>query len=164
MSILERRVSMAVLKIVKLGDPVLRQPTEPVTKITKKISRLIQNMIETMYAADGVGLAAPQVGVSKKIVVIDVGDGPIVLINPKIVSGSGEDIDVEGCLSIPGKQAYVKRMAEVVVEALDGEGKPIKIEGRGYLARALQHEIDHLNGILFIDLVDEKDIFSEGDE
>ncbi|NLM69296.1 MAG: peptide deformylase [Firmicutes bacterium] len=155
---------MAVLKIVKLGDPVLRQPTEPVTKITKKISRLIQNMIETMYAADGVGLAAPQVGVSKKIVVIDVGDGPIVLINPKIVSGSGEDIDVEGCLSIPGKQAYVKRMAEVVVEALDGEGKPIKIEGRGYLARALQHEIDHLNGILFIDLVDEKDIFSEGDE
>lgn len=155
---------MAVLKIVKLGDPVLRQPTEPVTTITKKISRLIQNMIETMYAADGVGLAAPQVGVSKKIVVIDVGDGPIVLINPKIVSGSGEDIDVEGCLSIPGKQAYVKRMAEVVVEALDGEGKPIKIEGRGYLARALQHEIDHLNGILFIDLVDEKDIFSEGDE
>lgn len=155
---------MAVLKIVKLGDPVLRQPTEPVTKITKKISRLIQNMIETMYAADGVGLAAPQVGVSKKIVVIDVGDGPIVLINPKIVLGSGEDIDVEGCLSIPGKQAYVKRMAEVVVEALDGEGKPIKIEGRGYLARALQHEIDHLNGILFIDLVDEKDIFSEGDE
>jgi len=155
---------MAVLKIVKLGDPVLRQPTEPVTKITKKISRLIQNMIETMYAADGVGLAAPQVGVSKKIVVIDVGDGPIVLINPKIVSGSGEDIDVEGCLSIPGKQAYVKRMAEVVVKALDGEGKPIKIEGRGYLARALQHEIDHLNGILFIDLVDEKDIFSEGDE
>lgn len=155
---------MAVLKIVKLGDPVLRQPTEPVTTITKKISRLIQNMIETMYAADGVGLAAPQVGVSKKIVVIDVGDGPIVLINPKIVSGSGEDIDVEGCLSIPGKQAYVKRMAEVVVKALDGEGKPIKIEGRGYLARALQHEIDHLNGILFIDLVDEKDIFSEGDE
>ncbi len=155
---------MAVLKIVKLGDPVLRQPTEPVTTITKRISRLIQNMIETMYAADGVGLAAPQVGVSKKIVVIDVGDGPIVLINPKIVSGSGEDIDVEGCLSIPGKQAYVKRMAEVVVEALDGEGKPIKIEGRGYLARALQHEIDHLNGILFIDLVDEKDIFSEGDE
>ena len=147
---------MAVLKIVKLGDPVLRQPTEPVTKITKKISRLIQNMIETMYAADGVGLAAPQVGVSKKIVVIDVGDGPIVLINPKIVSGSGEDIDVEGCLSIPGKQAYVKRMAEVVVKALDGEGKPIKIEGRGYLARALQHEIDHLNGILFIDLVDER--------
>lgn len=156
---------MAVMKIVTIGDPVLRQPTEPVTKITKKISRLIQNMIETMYAADGAGLAAPQVGISKKICVIDVGEGPIVLINPEIVSGSGEAIDVEGCLSIPGKQAYVKRMAEVVVEAINEEGKPICIQGEGLLARALQHEIDHLNGIMYVDLVDKKDIFSvEGDE
>ena len=156
---------MAVMKIVTIGDPVLRQPTEPVTKITKKISRLIQNMIETMYAADGAGLAAPQVGISKKICVIDVGELPIVLNNPEIVSGSGQDIDVEGCLSIPGKQAYVKRMAEVVVEAINEEGKPIRIQGEGLLARALQHEIDHLNGIMYVDLVDKKDIFSvEGDE
>lgn len=154
---------MAVLKVVKVGDPVLRQPTQPVTRITKRISRLIQDMFETMYAVDGVGLAAPQVGVSRKIAVIDVGEGPIALINPKIVSGSGEDIDVEGCLSIPGKQAYVKRLAQVKVEALNEKGKPVQIEAEGLLARALQHEIDHLNGILFTDLVDEKDII-EGDE
>ncbi|HHX01787.1 MAG TPA: peptide deformylase [Firmicutes bacterium] len=154
---------MAVLKVVKVGDPVLRQPTQPVTRITKRISRLIQDMFETMYAVDGVGLAAPQVGVSRKIAVIDVGEGPIALINPKIVSGSDEDIDVEGCLSIPGKQAYVKRLAQVKVEALNEKGKPVQIEAEGLLARALQHEIDHLNGILFTDLVDEKDII-EGDE
>jgi peptide deformylase len=120
-------------------------------------------MIETMYAVDGVGLAAPQVGVSKKIAVIDVGEGPIALINPKIIEGSGEDIDVEGCLSVPGKQAYVKRMATVKVQAFNEKGKPVQIEAEGLLARALQHEIDHLNGILFTDLVDEKDIF-EGEE
>lgn len=154
---------MAVLKVVKVGDPVLRQPTQPVTRITKRISRLIQDMFETMYAVDGVGLAAPQVGVSRKIAVIDVGEGPIALINPKIVSGSDEDIDVEGCLSIPGKQAYVKRLAQVKVEALNEKGKPVQIEAEGLLARALQHEIDHLNGVLFTDLVDEKDII-EGDE
>ena len=154
---------MAVLKVVKVGDPVLRQPTQPVTRITKRISRLIQDMFETMYAVDGVGLAAPQVGVSRKIAVIDVGEGPIALINPKIVSGSDEDIDVEGCLSIPGKQAYVKRLAQVKVEALNEKGKPVQIEAEGLLARALQHEVDHLNGILFTDLVDEKDII-EGDE
>lgn len=154
---------MAVLKVIKAGDPILRQPTQPVTRITKRVSRLIDDMIETMYAVDGVGLAAPQVGVSKKIAVIDVGEGPIALINPKIIEGSGEDIDVEGCLSVPGKQAYVKRMATVKVQALNEKGKPVQIEAGGLLARALQHEIDHLNGILFTDLVDEKDIF-EGEE
>lgn len=154
---------MAVLKVIKAGDPILRQPTQPVTRITKRVSRLIEDMIETMYAVDGVGLAAPQVGVSKKIAVIDVGEGPIALINPKIIEGSGEDIDVEGCLSVPGKQAYVKRMATVKVQALNKKGKPVQIEAEGLLARALQHEIDHLNGILFTDLVDEKDIF-EGEE
>jgi len=154
---------MAVLKVIKAGDPILRQPTQPVTRITKRVSRLIEDMIETMYAVDGVGLAAPQVGVSKKIAVIDVGEGPIALINPKIIEGSGEDIDVEGCLSVPGKQAYVKRMATVKVQALNEKGKPVQIEAGGLLARALQHEIDHLNGILFTDLVDEKDIF-EGEE
>jgi len=154
---------MAVLKVVKVGDPVLRQPTQPVTRITKRVSRLIQDMLETMYAVDGVGLAAPQVGVSEKIAVVDTGEGPIVLINPRIVNGSGEDIDVEGCLSIPGKQAYVKRLAKVKVEALNEKGKPFQIEAEGLLARALQHEIDHLNGVLYIDLVDEKDLI-EGDE
>lgn len=155
---------MAVLEIKTLGEPILRQQTKPIGAVTKRISRLIRDMLETMYAAEGAGLAAPQVGISKQIVVIDVGDGPIVLLNPRIILHKGEDIDVEGCLSIPGKKAYVKRAANVEVEALSEQGKPFKIKGEGLLARALQHEIDHLNGILYVDLVDEAEIFSEGDE
>lgn len=154
---------MAVLEIVKIGDPILRQKASPVTKITKKTTKLIQDMIETMYAADGAGLAAPQVGVSLQIVVIDVGEGPIVLINPKIIESEGEIIDVEGCLSIPGKKAYVKRAAQVTVIALNEKGKTIRIVGEDYLARALQHEIDHLNGILYVDLIDEDDLLDEGE-
>ena len=154
---------MAVLEIVKIGDPILRQKASPVTKITKKTTKLIQDMIETMYAADGAGLAAPQVGVSLQIVVIDVGEGPIALINPKIIESEGEIIDVEGCLSIPGKKAYVKRAAQVTVVALNGKGKTIRIVGEDYLARALQHEIDHLNGILYVDLIDEDDLLDEGE-
>ncbi|NMB39517.1 MAG: peptide deformylase [Firmicutes bacterium] len=155
---------MAVLEIKTLGEPVLRQQTQPIKRVTKRISRLIRDMLETMYAAEGAGLAAPQVGIRKQIVVIDVGDGPIVLLNPEIISREGEDIDVEGCLSVPGKKAYVKRAANVEVEALNEKGKPFRIKGEGLLARALQHEIDHLNGILYVDLVDEAEIFSEGDE
>jgi len=155
---------VAVRKIVLLGDPILRQRTEPITRITKKINKLIDDMLDTMYAADGVGLAAPQIGENKQIVVIDVGEGPIVLINPEIINSFGEEIDVEGCLSIPGKQAYVKRAAEVDVRGLDRHGKPINIHGKGLLARALQHEIDHLNGILYIDYIDEKDLMPEGEE
>jgi len=154
---------LAVLEIVKIGDPILRQKASPVTKITKKTTKLIQDMIETMYAADGAGLAAPQVGVSLQIVVIDVGEGPIVLINPKIIESEGEIIDVEGCLSIPGKKAYVKRAAQVTVVALNEKGKTIRIVGEDYLARALQHEIDHLNGILYVDLIDEDDLLDEGE-
>lgn len=154
---------MAVLEIVKIGDPILRQKASPVTKITKKTTKLIQDMIETMYAADGAGLAAPQVGVSLQIVVIDVGEGPIALINPKIIESEGEIIDVEGCLSIPGKKAYVKRAAQVTVVALNEKGKTIRIVGEDYLARALQHEIDHLNGILYVDLIDEDDLLDEGE-
>lgn len=145
---------MAVHKIVFVDEPgseVLRQKAAPVTNITKKVSKLIKDMIETMYEADGAGLAAPQIGISKQIAVIDVGDGPICLINPEIVESEGEEIDVEGCLSIPGLRAYVKRSTFVVVKALNEKGNPIRIKGEGYLARALQHEIDHLNGILMTD-------------
>lgn len=158
---------MAVRKIVTLGKPndvVLRQPTTSVPKVTKKLSTLIKDMLDTMYAADGAGLAAPQVGVNQKIFVIDIGEGPLIMINPRTISKEGTDIDVEGCLSIPGKQAYVKRAASVEVEGLDEKGRPIRIKGEGLLARALQHESDHLDGVLFIDLVDEKDIFDEGDD
>lgn len=155
---------MAVLKIVEVGDPVLREPTKPIIKVTKKTQKLIQDMFDTMYAADGLGLAAPQVGVNAKLVVIDIGEGPLTLINPEIKTATGEEIDVEGCLSVPGKQAYVKRAQVVMVEALNEKGKPVRIEADGLFARCLQHEIDHLNGILYIDLVGEDEIVAVGGE
>jgi len=145
---------MAVHNIVVVDGPgseILRQKAEPVAQITNKVRKLIKDMIETMYAADGAGLAAPQIGVSKQIIVIDVGDGPICLINPQIVHSAGEEIDVEGCLSIPGVRGYVKRSSTVVVKALDEKGRPVRVTGEGLLARALQHEIDHLNGVLMTD-------------
>ncbi|MGI6149410.1 MAG: peptide deformylase [Firmicutes bacterium] len=145
---------MAVHKIVVVDEPgaeVLREKAAPVTRITNKVSKLIKDMLETMYAVDGAGLAAPQIGVSKQIAVIDVGEGPICLINPEIVKSEGEEIDVEGCLSIPGLRAYVKRSTSVIVKALDERGRPIRVVGEGLLARALQHEIDHLNGVLMTD-------------
>ncbi|HHW12347.1 MAG TPA: peptide deformylase [Firmicutes bacterium] len=140
-----------VLPILTEPNPLLRQKAKPVKKITKRIKKLAQNMLETMYAADGVGLAGPQVGVSERIIVIDVGDGPIVLVNPEIVSATGEERDVEGCLSIPGRNGYVTRAAKVKVAGVDLEGRRVELVGEGLLARAFQHEIDHLDGILFID-------------
>lgn len=153
---------MAVLKIVEIGDPILRQQANSVPKITKRVTKLIQDMLETMYDADGAGLAAPQVGVSSQIIVIDVGEGPVVLINPRIEDLEGEIIDVEGCLSIPGQNAYVKRAARVTVVGLNEKGKPVRIVGEDLFARALQHEIDHLHGILYVDLIEDGDILEEG--
>jgi peptide deformylase len=142
---------MAILPIYKDGHQILRKKAQPVIKITKKIEKLIKDMLETMYDANGAGLAAPQIGISMQLVVIDVGQGPMVLINPVIVKGSGKSVDVEGCLSIPGLIGYVERFEQVTVEALDIKGRPYKVEGEGFLARALQHEIDHLQGILYTD-------------
>lgn len=142
---------MAKLSIVTIGDPVLAKKAEEVPKITKKISKLIDDMLETMYDANGVGLAAPQVGISQRIAVLDVGEGPVVLVNPVIKNGEGEEIDVEGCLSIPERWVYVKRYESVEVTALNEKGKPIRIEADGLFARALQHELDHLDGILIVD-------------
>ncbi|HHW08967.1 MAG TPA: peptide deformylase [Firmicutes bacterium] len=142
---------MAVLQIRQLGDPVLRRQAAPVEKITKRVLKTLKNMEETMYAADGVGLAAPQVGISERLIVVDYGEGPLHLINPEIVSASGKTIDSEGCLSIPGVSGYVERAAEVVVNALDTKGRVRRIEAEGMFARILQHEIDHLDGVLFID-------------
>jgi peptide deformylase len=144
---------MAIRQIRTKGDDTLRKISKPVKKVDKKIQELVDDMIETMYDANGVGLAAPQVGILKRVVVIDIGEGPIVLINPEIISQSGEQIEVEGCLSIPGIWGEVKRPAQIVVEALDSEGKPQKIEGTGMLARVLSHETDHLDGVLFEDKV-----------
>lgn len=122
-----------------------------VGKIDEEIRQLVKDMLETMYAADGVGLAAPQVGVSKRLCVIDVGDGPVVLINPRIILSLGKEIGREGCLSIPGKWGEVKRAQKVMVEATDIAGKKISFSAEGLFARAIQHEFDHLKGILFTD-------------
>ncbi len=142
---------MALLKIHTGEDPVLRQKARNITKISKKLRVLAKDMFETMYQANGVGLAAPQVGISERMVVIDVGTGPIVLINPGITKIEGENRDMEGCLSLPDRNEYVTRAERVCVTAFDLNGKKINLTGEGLLARAFQHEIDHLNGILFID-------------
>ncbi|PRX33536.1 peptide deformylase [Orenia metallireducens] len=143
---------MALLKIREIGDPVLRTKCKEVEEVTDKTRKLLDDMAETMYDAPGVGLAAPQVGISKRIVVIDVGSGILELINPEIIESSEKTyIDNEGCLSIPEKTAKVERAYKVKVEALDRDGKEIIVKGKGLLARALQHEIDHLDGKLFVD-------------
>jgi peptide deformylase len=142
---------MAIRTIRIYGDDSLRKKSRIVDEISPRILLLIKDMKETMYNSKGVGLAAPQVGILKRIAVIDVGDGPIVIINPEILEMTGSQIDSEGCLSIPGKQENVERPLNVTVKALNEEGKEIVIRGEGLLARALCHEIDHLDGILFID-------------
>jgi peptide deformylase len=142
---------MAALKIVEIGEPVLRQKCREVTVINKKIKKLLDRMKEAMYKANGVGLAAPQVGVSKRIVVVDVGEGVWELINPEIIFQEGEELGIEGCLSIPGVAGEVSRAARVRVRALNRHGQQQVVTAEGLGARALQHEIDHLDGILFID-------------
>ena len=142
---------MALRNIRINGDEILRKMSKKVTVVNDRIKILIKDMLETMYDAEGVGLAAPQVGVLKRIIVIDIGDGPISIINPEIISKEGTNIDIEGCLSIPNKQGEVERPLFVKVKGLDENGKEITIEGEELLARALCHEIDHLDGILFID-------------
>ena len=146
---------MAILEIVKYGDPVLRKKTEPITKITDDVIQLAEDMLETMYAAPGVGLAGPQVGISLQICVIDiVPEGkrdPIVLINPKVLSGEDKVELEEGCLSFPKIYEKVKRWNKVQVEYTDLKGNLNKVEVEGFLAKAFQHEIDHLNGKVFID-------------
>jgi len=144
---------MAIRNIRKDGDEILRKRSREVDVINDKILTLLEDMKDTLYKADGVGLAAPQVGVLKRIVVIDVGEGLLQLINPVIKSQSGQQCNVEGCLSIPGVWGEVNRPANVVVEALNEKGEKITINAEGLLAIALCHEIDHLDGILFKDKV-----------
>ena len=141
---------MAIRKIREIGDEVLTKPCKEVTKMTLRTKILIDDMLDTMYEAMGVGLAAPQVGILKRIVVIDVGEGPIVLINPQIVETDGEQTGEEGCLSVPGKSGLVTRPDYVKVKALDEDMKEIELEGNGLLARAFCHEIDHLDGKMYV--------------
>ena len=146
---------MALRKIRVEGDEVLTKVSRPVEKMTPRIHDLIEDMLDTMYDAMGVGLAAPQVGMLKRIVVIDVGEGPIVLINPEIIETSGEQTGEEGCLSVPGKWGIVTRPSYVKVRALNEEMEEFEIEGEGLLARAFCHEIDHLSGHLYVDKVED---------
>ena len=142
---------MALRNIRILGDEILKKQAKEVTEMTPKIEELIDDMFETMYDANGCGLAAPQVGIRKRIVVIDCSDQPLVLINPEILETSGEQTGQEGCLSVPGKVGIVTRPNYAKVKALDENMDEIIVEGTELLARCLCHEIDHLNGIMYVD-------------
>ncbi len=143
---------MATRRIREMGDEVLSKKCKEVPQMTSRNQMLIDDMLETMYEADGVGLAAPQVGVLKQIVVIDIGDGPIILVNPKIVESDGEQTGREGCLSVPGKYGIVTRPSHVKVKAYDRDMNEIEVEGEDLLARALCHELDHLQGKMYVEL------------
>lgn len=157
---------MALRKIRIIGDEILEHKAKPVKAMTPHIETLIEDMLDTMYEAQGVGLAAPQVGVLKQVVVIDVspeGDSPVVLINPEIIELSGEQTGQEGCLSVPGKAGIVTRANYAKVKAFNENMEEIIVEGEELFARALQHEIDHLSGILYVSKV-EGDLISSSDE
>lgn len=148
---------MALRKIRTLGDPVLEKVAKPITEINDKIKELAYDMLDTMYTANGVGLAAPQIGVLKRIVVIDIspeGDKPMVLINPEIIATSGTQTGDEGCLSVPGKAGCVTRPNEVTVRALNLKNQQIEFTGTELLARAVCHELDHLDGIVYVQKVE----------
>ena len=154
-----------VRKILELGDETLRKTSKPMPKFDLRLWLLLRDMAETMRKAEGVGLAAPQVGILRRVVVIDVGDdhGLIELVNPEIIAVEGEQAGSEGCLSVPGRRGYVVRPNRVTVRAQDRKGKSFEITGEGLLARALCHEIDHLDGVLYVDKMDHE-IFDDDEE
>jgi len=151
---------MAIRKIVEIGDEKLRKQCKRVEKFDLRLRMLLKDMADTMYKSNGAGLAAPQVGILKRICVVDVDDHLYELINPEIVTREGEQEGPEGCLSIPGRAGFVKRPMHVVVRAQNAKGEPIEVVGVGFLARALCHEIDHLNGVLYVDIM-EHEIFQD---
>lgn len=155
---------MALRKIRLSDDPILRKKSKEIGKVTGRIEELLEDMVETMANVEGVGLAAPQVGVLRRAVVIDVGEGPIKILNPVIVDQEGEKIEVEGCLSVPGRSGTVKRPEKVKIKYNDIDGEEKEIEGEGLLARAICHEIDHLEGILYTDKMIEEVEIEEDEE
>ncbi len=154
---------MALRTIRLQGDPILNKVCREVKEITPKIQELIDDMLDTMYESGGVGLAAPQVGILRRIVTIDIGDGPIVMVNPRIISSDGEQTDGEACLSLPGKAGKVTRPNHVVARAFDEDMEEYEIEGTELLARAICHELDHLEGHMYTELV-EGDLYDVVDE
>lgn len=157
---------MAIREIREMGDEVLAKKCKPVKMMTPRTMELIEDMFDTLYESGGVGLAAPQVGILKRIVVIDVGEGPLLLINPEIVATSGSQTGSEGCLSLPGKAGQVTRPNYVKVKALDVNMEPVEYEGTELLARAFCHELDHLDGIMYVEHVEGElyDVSYEEDE
>lgn len=152
-----------IRKIITLGNETLRKVSNPIKKFDLRLWLLLRDMAETMYDANGVGLAAPQVGILRRVVVIDVGDGIIELVNPEIIATEGEQAGPEGCLSVPGRQGFVRRPQKVTVRAYDRKGKPFEMTGEGLLARAFCHEIDHLDGRVYVDVMDHE-IFQDEEE
>lgn len=157
---------MAIREIREMGDEVLAKKCKPVKMMTPRTMELIEDMFDTLYESGGVGLAAPQVGILKRIVVIDIGEGPLLLINPEIVETSGSQTGSEGCLSLPGKAGQVTRPNYVKVKALDVNMEPVEYEGTELLARAFCHELDHLDGIMYVEHVEGElyDVSYEEDE
>lgn len=153
---------MSRKRIFTIGAPELRGKSNPIKKFDGRLGLILRDMAETMYQAEGVGLAAPQVGIQRRLVVIDVGEGLIEFVNPEIISTEGECGMVEGCLSVPGRRGFVTRPEKVVVQAQDRNGRFFILPADGLLARAIQHEIDHLNGVLYVDLMDHE-VFEEPD-
>jgi peptide deformylase len=145
---------VAVLPIVQLGDPVLRLPTVPVRRFDRNLGHLLDDMTDTMRAAPGVGLAANQIGRTERVCVIEVEERHIELVNPVMVRTSGSQTDLEGCLSVEGYYAPTTRALKAVVTGMDRRGRPVRVSGAGFLARALQHELDHLDGRIYIDLAE----------
>ena len=154
---------MATRRIVEIGDDKLRKHARPVEKFDRRLQTLLRDMAETMYKAEGVGLAAPQVGILRRVVVVDVGDGLIELVNPEIIRVEGEQTGPEGCLSVPGRSGIVIRPNSVTVRAQDAQGNFFEVSGEEFLARASCHEIDHLDGILYVDKM-EREIFPEEEQ
>ena len=158
---------MGLRTVREMGDPILRKKSKTITEMTPRLSGIIDDMLETMYSQEGVGLAAPQVGILKRVVVIDVSedrDQPLVLINPELLESDGEQTGMEGCLSVPGKHAKVTRAGHVKVKALDRNMEPQEIEGDELLARCIQHEMDHLDGILYVDKMEGPLLDNEAEE
>ncbi|GIP32201.1 peptide deformylase [Paenibacillus sp. J2TS4] len=153
---------MAIRTILPFGEAVLRKKAKPVTEFSPKLFKLLDDMKDTLYEADGrAGLAAPQIGILRRVVVMDCGEGLIELINPEIIAMEGEQTGPEACLSYPGYTGIVKRAYYVKVQSMNRQGERFTLEGEGYLARCIQHETDHLNGVLFIDHIEGNSLFDD---
>ena len=153
---------MAIRKIIELGEEKLRKTSKPVEKFDLRLRILLKDMADTMYKANGVGLAAPQVGILRRVVVVDIGEGLIEMVNPRIIHSEGEQSGPEGCLSVPGRQGIVVRPKIVTVEYQDARGDTYEATAEGFLARAFCHELDHLDGIVYVDKM-ERELFPNAD-